>query len=199
MEKSELYWTSLYLFLGFTLFILYYLWGWGWAGNIIIFRGLRLLKILNRPMVLDSTFTQRKSPPLIAFQIFEDFLHSYTQLCCSLSASRKPFLSNWERTGDSPKTYNPICICLTRCPDPRTRRQLYPWVGAHTAPTESVTTPLLHGWSLNIRPPVPISLTSPVWIISLPPYTSPGQPGSPISHSRTVEWGWSWELVPSAW
>lgn len=152
-------------------------------------------------MVLDSALTQRKSPSQIAFQVSDDFLHSHTQLYCSLSASRKPFLSNWERIGVSPKSHNPICICLTRCPDPCTRRQQYPWVGAHTAPTESVTTLLLHGWSLNIRPPVPISLTSPVWRDGDHPFASSHIPRTTrlshqALHSRAVEWGWHWELVP---
>ena len=78
-EKSEPYWTSLYLSLGIKLLNFILPLGGGWARNMI-FRGLRLRKIFNNIPGFCSLHLPRGSvPQQTAFQISDDFFHSQTQ------------------------------------------------------------------------------------------------------------------------
>ena len=89
--------------------------GGGWARNT--FRGLRLQKILNN--VPGFLYPEEVSPTRQPLKYLMTSSALTLSLPCSLLTSRKPVLSNWERTGVSPKTHNPICVCLsTQSPEP---------------------------------------------------------------------------------
>lgn len=172
------------------------------ARNTIIFGGLRLLKVLLKwsLVVLDSAL--HIYPEEISRQALK-YLMTSSMIPLNLQEALSEQLGeNW---GFPQDTQSCLYLFFHSCPDPCAWRQQYPWVGAHEAPTGSVTTPLLHGWGLNIHPLVPICLTSPVWREGDSPSASLHSPRTarvpPTPLSTAGLWkgaeGKSW--CPSAW
>lgn len=150
--------------------------GKAWARNTIIFRGLRLLEILNGPDGPRFCSPLLDSPSNIGWLPL--LSHSTFVSVCQETLSEQ-LGENWDFPWDTePSLYlsfHSVCWPMY------VETTIPPWVGAHEAPTGSVTTPLLHGWGLNIHPPVPINLTSPVWGDGDRLFASVHSPGHPRS------------------